>query len=85
MIRINLMAVERDRPKRRAGAQERTMELGRWKPELRTQLESHDLPGVLRLKLRVGDASQLEEQIVAVDTELATVSDVVGQRNEFEW
>jgi type IV pilus assembly protein PilN len=80
MIRINLLAVERDRPKRRVGidlSQQVTLACGL------IFVSAIALVVWQVLELR-GDAGRLEEQVVAVDTELATMADVVGQRNEFE-
>lgn len=80
MIRINLIAVERDRPKRRVGidlSQQVTLACGL------VFVAAIGLVGWQVMALR-GDAAGLEAQVMAVDQELATMADVVGQRNEFE-
>ncbi|MDA1093845.1 MAG: PilN domain-containing protein [Acidobacteria bacterium] len=80
MIRINLMAVERDRPKRRVGidlSQQVTVACGL------IFVAAIGLVGWQVMTLR-GDAANLEAQMLVVDQELATMANVVDQRNEFE-
>jgi type IV pilus assembly protein PilN len=80
MIRINLLAVERNRPKRRIG-----FDLGQRVTLVCVVIFVAVLAGVVWQALAVrGEAARLREQVRLVDEELATMVDVVGQRNEFE-
>ncbi len=80
MIRINLMAVDRDRPKHRVGidvSQQVTLACGL------IFVSAIALVGWQLLALR-GEATRMDEQVRAVDQELLALADVVNQRNEFE-
>ena len=80
MIRINLMAVDRDRPKRRVGidlSQQVTLACG-------LIFVSAIALVVWQVLAMRTEAARMDEQVRAVDQELASMADVVGQRNEFE-
>ena len=91
MIRINLMAVDRDRTKRRVG-----FDLGQRVTLTCSAIFVAVVALVVWQALLVrGETADLDERIRLssgprlccrrpVDQELATMSDVVGQRNEFE-
>ena len=76
MIRINLMAVDRDRTKRRVG-----FDLGQRVTLTCSAIFVAVVALVVWQALLVrGETADLDERIRLVDQELATMSDVVGQR-----
>ena len=80
MIRINLMAVERDRTQRRIGielGQQVTLVCGA------SFVAVVAVMGWQAFSVR-GETARLGDQLRSVEQELATMSDVVGRRNEFE-
>ena len=80
MIRINLLAVERDRGKRRIG-----IELGQKVTLGCVAIFVAAVAFVVWQALAVrGETARLDDQLRAVDQELSTMSDVVNRRNEFE-
>ena len=80
MIRINLMAVERGRTKRRLG-----IEVGQ---RIALVCGAIIVAVVAVMAWQVfsvrGEMARLDDQLRSVDEELSTMADVVGRRNQFE-